>query len=348
MLRPILLAVAALAPCVASLLPQRAAPATVAERLAAAAAGLLATLDDEARSRAVLAFDAEERTNWQFVPGVYPGLPLAALDLGQRRAAHALLRTALGTQGTLKTRAILGLEDVLRARAEAAGQAAAHRDPERYALAVFGDPGRPEPWGFRFQGHHVSLNFTVVDAATVTSTPRFFGANPHEVRSGPYAGTRTLAEEEDGARAFLASLSEAQRQRARVAEEVPADILMGPGRDAEVLGEPVGIPWSALDQEQQIRLAAIVSNCLRDLDPEIARQELARARTAYPGLHFAWIGSTEPGAPHYYRLHAPTFVIEYDNIQDGANHSHTVWHDLRNGFGGDLLRAHLEAAHRRR
>lgn len=345
MLRRALLAVAVIAPAAAFGLDRAPAPAQVGARLAAAAGAFLDALPGELRGRTQLPFDGDERTDWQFVPGVYPGARLAELDLAQRRLAHALLREALGTQGTLKTLAIVRLEEVLRAAAEQAGRPADHRDPERYALAVFGEPGTGAPWGLRFQGHHVSLNLTVVDAATVTATPRFFGANPHELRDGPFAGTRVLADEEDAARRFVAALTDEQRGAAIVADTVPPDVVMGPGRSAELLGAPRGVAWADLDDTQRVLLAEIVSGCVRDLHPDIGRQELARLRTAFGGIHFAWMGSTERGAPHYYRLHAPTFVIEYDNVQDGANHSHTVWHDLRNGFGGDLLRAHYESAH---
>lgn len=351
MLRSSLLLVSVLAPLGALTLPSRLPEPSAAEQLAAAARTFLDTLDETGREKAALAFDDAERTTWNFVPGIYPGVPLADLDLAQRRAAHALLRAALGTQGTLKTLAIVRLEQVLRDRAARAGRTAevAMRDPERYALAVFGAPDAEGAWGFRFQGHHVSLNFTVVEGRAVTATPKFFGANPHELREGPYAGERVLAAEEDEARQLLHSLSEEQRAIAVLADEAPADIILGPGREADLLGPPKGLAWADMTGDQQRMLFDLLAVYVRDFAPELVGQEMARIRNAgLDDVRFAWMGGTARGEPHYYRIHGPDFVVEYDNIQNGANHSHTVWHDLRNGFGGDLLRQHHEAAHRDR
>lgn len=344
-----LLALAATLPLAAyaSLPPQGTRP-PLGDRLVSAAQAFLASLDDEQRAAASLPFEGAERTNWQFVPGIYPGVRLGSLGLDQRRLAWRLLETALSSQGTLKTAAIIELESFLREASVRAGKLDERRDPERYALAVFGSPDEG-PFGFRFQGHHVSWNFTVIAPDVVTSTPRFLGSNPHEVRSGPYLGRRVLGTEEDLARAFVRGLRDDQREKAILDEKVPADILTGPGRSAEVLGEPRGIAFGELDQPQKVQLLEILSELVRDLHPDLGRTELMRMRApGYDGLHFAWIGSTEPGQPHYYRVHGPALVLEYDNIQDGANHSHIVLHDLAAGFGGDLLRAHHESAHRGR
>jgi hypothetical protein len=342
-----LLALAATLPLAAyaSLPSTAAARPPIGERIGTAARAFLEALDDDQRAAAALPFDGAERTNWQFVPGIYPGVRIGTLDLSQRRLAWRLLETALSSQGSLKTAAIIELETFLREASERAGKLDERRDPERYAIAVFGSPDEG-PFGFRFQGHHVSWNFTVISPDTVTSTPRFLGTNPHEVRSGPYLGRRVLGAEEDMARAFVLGLSKEQREKAILDEKVPADILTGPGRTADVLGTPKGIAFGDLDQPQKVQLLEILSESIRDLHPDLGRTELMRMRApGYDGLHFAWIGSTDPGQPHYYRLHSPTLVLEYDNIQDGANHSHVVLHDLSAGFGGDLLRAHHEAAH---
>jgi hypothetical protein len=344
-----LLALAATLPLAAyASLPSQGTRPPLGDRLVSAAQAFLASLDDEQRAAASLPFEGAERTNWQFVPGIYPGVRLGSLGLDQRRLAWRLLETALSSQGTLKTASIIELESFLREASVRAGKLDERRDPERYALAVFGSPDEG-PFGFRFQGHHVSWNFTVIAPDVVTSTPRFLGSNPHEVRSGPYLGRRVLGTEEDLARAFVRGLRDDQREKAILDEKVPADILTGPGRSAEVLGEPRGIAFGELDQPQKVQLLEILSELVRDLHPDLGRTELMRMRApGYDGLHFAWIGSTEPGQPHYYRIHGPALVLEYDNIQDGANHSHIVLHDLAAGFGGDLLRAHHESAHRGR
>ncbi len=312
-----------------------------------AAAAFLASLDDGLRAKAQFAFAAKERTEWNFVPGSYPGVVLGELSLPQRRAAHALLRSALSARGYLKVTSIFALDLVLRQMAEERGGKAPHRDPERYAFAVFGTPSAESPWGWRVQGHHVSIHFTAATREVVAVTPAFLGANPAEVREGPSAGLRVLAAEEDLARALLTSLAPELRARAVIEEEAPADVILGPGRRADLLGAPKGLPGSAMDASQCATLALLLDEYARNLRPELAEQALSRMGAADLGsVHFAWAGSLEPGKPHYYRLHGPTFVIEYDNTQDGANHVHTVWRDLTRDFGADALRDHLEHDHK--
>lgn len=315
---------------------------TSASQLAQRALSLLASLNDAQRASASLAFDGEERTNWQFVPGVYPGVTLAALDVDQKRAVHDLLHAGLSASGYHKTTMIMGLEDLLREIAEAAGrtQEAATRDPGRYSLAVFGTPDPHAAWGFRFQGHHVSWNFTSVEGH-VSATPAFLGANPAEVRTGNHAGLRALPEEEDLARELLASMTPMQRLSALRETDAPADVIWGPGSLENTLGDPVGLAASDMNPQQRTRLDRLLETYLGNLDHGIAAEHRERIdRAGRDGIHFLWIGSTERGGGHYYRIHGPTFAIEYDNTQNGANHVHTLWHDLTGDFGGDLLRHH--------
>lgn len=335
---------AALAPVVALVLPR-------AERapgpLLRAAREFVAGLDDAARATAILPFDDAERQRWAFVPGQYPGVPLAALDLASRRRLHAVLRAALSETGYQTVSWIQRLELVLREAESKPDAPALHRDPERYALACFGDPRSESRFGLRFQGHHVSLNFLVVDGELVAGTPLFLGSNPHELRDGPFAGTRVLGRQDDLARALLASLDEEQRQRTMLAGEVPADIVLAPGRAADLLGAPRGIPRAALNEAQRAPFDALLEAFVDLLQPAHAARELARIRSAgLDAVHFAWLGSDAVGAPQYWRLHGPGFAIEWCNIQNGANHVHTVWNDLSNGFGVDVLREHLSGERR--
>jgi hypothetical protein len=298
---------------------------------ARAAQAFLDALPEELRAKAQFAFDDAERTRWHFVPQRYPGVELGALSLEQRRLAHDLVRSALSQQGYLKATAILSLEDILRDMAEARGQRAEHRDPERYALAFFGKPDARAPWGWRLQGHHLSLNFAFADGKPAV-TPLFLGANPAEVREGRRAGLRVLGAHEDRARALLEALDDAQRARAIVQREVPADIVAAPGRDPDV-GEPIGLAFGDMTAPQRALLRALLQAWAEDLHADLAQSQLARIEAAgFDAIRFAWIGATEPGQPHYFRLHGPTFVIEYDNVQDGANHVHTVWRDRERDF----------------
>jgi hypothetical protein len=314
------------------------------QRMASAAAGFLDSLRPDLRGRAAMTFEDPGRRDWHFVPRERPGVNLRDMNDDERRAAHALLRSALSSRGYLKVAGIMDLDAVLRDIARAAGQDGSVRDPGWYTFAVFGTPGAEGEWGWRVEGHHVSLNFTV-GAAGVAVTPSFLGAHPAEVRAGPHAGLRVLAAEEDLARELLASLDSSQRARAVIAAEAPRDILMSPGRGRDALGGDAGLPASEMTETQRSILSRLVEEYAGNLGHELSGAQRARLlEGGVEALSFAWAGPDQRGRPHYYRIAGGRFVIEYDNTQDGANHVHTVWRDFENDFG-DLLRAHLERDH---
>ncbi|CAG0980461.1 hypothetical protein PHYC_01739 [Phycisphaerales bacterium] len=319
-------------------------PSAAQSRLAGAAKEFLAALRPDLVPRARLPFEDRARTDWHFVPRQRPGVTLKALSPKERAAAHNLLRAALSSQGYLKAEAIMSLDAVLRELEQAAGGPGTSRDPELYTFAVFGDPAPDHPWAWRVEGHHLSLNFTCGAGEPVATTPSFFGANPAEVRTGPRAGLRVLAQEEDLARALLASLTPSQRARAVIAAEAPRDILLIPGRGRDALGEPSGLAASEMTDAQRDLLSQLLDEFVSNLKPDLAEAPRQRIRQALPEIHFAWAGSTERARGHYYRLHAPTFAIEYDNTQDHANHVHTVWRDFENDFG-DALLSHYREEH---
>jgi hypothetical protein len=238
----------------------------------------------------------------------------------------------------LKVEEIMSLDSVLRDLEKGRGPV---RDPLKYTVEVYGQPRDGGTWGWKIEGHHVSLNFTVAGGA-VTVTPAFLGANPAEVRRGERAGLRVLAAEEDLGRDLARSLSAEQRKAAVVSEEAPRDILAVPGRGLD--GVPAtGLAVAEMTGEQRALVERLLGEFAGNLRHEMAAPELERVRGA--GLEkvvFAWAGGMERGQGHYYRLSGPTFVIEYDNTQDGANHVHTVWRDRERDFGKDLLKEHLE------
>jgi hypothetical protein len=220
------------------------------------------------------------------------------------------------------------------------------RDPGNYSVSVFGTPGGSRPWGWRLEGHHLSLNFTLVPGKPIAVTPAFLGANPAEVHAGASKGLRTLGREQDLGHALARGMNEAQRRRMIIAARSLGDIVAGPGR-GEDLTSPAGVPAAGLEGAQRDRLVRLVEEYARNMRTELADDELRRIREAgLERLHFAWAGPTEPGQPHYYRIHGPTVLIEFDNTQNDANHIHTVYRDLRRDFGADLLRAHYIDGHR--
>lgn len=330
------LAVAAVAACA----PRAEQVRSPEGEMSVAASGFLASLTPELRARAAFAFDAPERTDWHFVPRAFHGVELGSLDARQRDRAMALLRAAASERGVRKAEDIMALDGVLRDLEQGRGQ---RRDPLAYAIAVFGTPGT-EPWGWRIEGHHLSLSFTGAGGLTAV-TPSFHGANPALVRGGAQQGLRVLHREEDLGFELLASLDAGQRAQAVVGSEAPADIQAVPGRSAASI-ESVGLSAAAMTGPQRVLLERLLRAYAEDLRPELAERELARIHAAgLERVRFAWMGGDRPGLAHYYRVSGPTFVIELDNVQDGANHVHALWRDRTRDFGDDLLGAHRAAAH---
>jgi Protein of unknown function (DUF3500) len=311
------------------------------EAMARAASGVLAALDPGQRKRASLAFRDAERLNWHYIPRRRQGLPFKDMPAPARASTHDLLKTGLSTVGYAKAVNVIRLEEVLR-QLETIGL---FRDPENYYVTIFGTPGSSEPWGWRFEGHHLSLNFTLVPSKPVAVTPAFFGANPAAVPSGPHQGLRALKDEQDFGLALAQILAPSFRPRLVIAPDSPGDIVSGPGR-SDSLKAPAGVALGEMAAEPRALALRLLETYARNVRTEIADAELrAMHEAGIERIHFAWAGAIDRARPHYYRLHGPTVLIEYDNSQNNANHIHSVWHDPRNGFGADLLRAHYRTGH---
>ena len=330
--------------------PAPASPAlggTVAA-MAEAARKFLQALSPGQKSRAQHAFDDGDRQSIKYIPLARTGVPLKALDTAQRQLAHALLKTGLAQAGYDKATKIMELDLVL-AELE---RNPVRRDPENYYFWVFGDPvvgasgkGAGKPWGWKVEGHHISLNFTIVDGALVAATPSFFGANPAEVRTGPMTGRRVLHAEEDLARELVLSFPEKQRAQVIFDAKAPPDIVTADHPIAAPLPE-VGVLVSAMTPAQKELLRRLLAEYAGALPAPLATARLGAVdRAGFDKLRFGWAGGTERGRPLYYRVAGPTFVLEYDNTQDNANHAHTVWRDFAGDFGRDLLHEHLKEAH---
>jgi len=313
----------------------------VRDAMARAAAAFLAALDAGRQRRAAFAFGDAERLNWHYVPRRRQGLPFKDMPAGARAATHELMKTALSVVGYEKATNVIRLEEVLR-QLETLGL---FRDSENYYVSIFGTPGTAGPWGWRLEGHHLSLNVTIVPGRPVAVTPAFMGANPASVPSGPLQGLRTLKDEQDLGLALAQNVAPSFRQRLVIAQSSLGDIVSGPGR-TESLKAPAGVSLGEMSPEQRALAMRLVETYARNMRAEIAEQELRVIRDGgLERIHFAWAGPIDPARPHYYRLHGPTVLIEYDNTQNDANHIHSVWHDPRNSFGADLLRAHYLGGH---
>jgi hypothetical protein len=302
----------------------------------------LVSLTAEQRARATFPFEDEERFNWHFIPRPRKGVPLKEMTPEQRHLAQALLSAGLSERGNIKAATVMSLEEVLRVLEK---DTIGRRDPDGYFFSVFGNPARQGTWGYRVEGHHLSLNFTLAKGG-LAGGPTFFGANPAEIRQGARRGLRALAPEEDLARDLLVSLSTGQRGVAIVNATAYKDILTEASRQAALQGQPSGLSASRMDARQREKLKALLDEYAGNLAPELAAGRAEQIRKAGSNVFFAWAGGAERGQPHYYRVQAPDFLIEYDNTQNDANHIHSVWRDFKGDFGLDLLKSHYQASHR--
>ena len=317
--------------------------ASPGEDMADAAGRFLAALTTDQKAKATFPLQDDERFNWHFIPKTRNGLQVKEMTPEQRPLALGLLNSAMSQRGFLKATTIMSLEQILHELEQGRGRFA--RDPELYHFSVFGTPGRNNTWAWRVEGHHLSLNFTIVKGTMTSVTPSFFGTNPAEVRTGPRKGLRVLGAEEDWARLLVQSLNDEQKKIAIVAEDAPNDIITVADRRARVL-EPKGLALSGMSEPQATLLWGIIREYIGRARQELAAEELEKIeQSGKNAIFFAWAGYVKSGERHYYRVQGPTFLLEYDNTQNDANHVHAVWRDLQNDFGEDLLKKHYSEAH---
>jgi hypothetical protein len=261
----------------------------------------------------------------------------------QRAAVHDLLKAGLSEKGYMTADAIMQLEAILNLIENPPGARprALERNPLKYFVWVFGTPGTRSTWGWKLEGHHVSLNFTIVNGALVSTAPHFFGANPAEVRDGPKKGLRLLGYEEDPARELVMMLDPSQRAKAVISTTAPNEILTRDNSTIKPLS-PTGIAATDLQPRQREMLMRIVDAYTSVMAPDLAADRMATlTKAGLEKISFAWAGEVERGRRHYYRVQGPTFLIEYDNTQGNGNHVHSVWRDFNGDWGRDLLREHL-------
>jgi hypothetical protein len=310
--------------------------------MARAARAWLAELDQRQRREAQLEWESRLREGWHYVPRGRPGVALRAMSAKQTSAAWDLLGSLLSARGLAQVKGGLTLEGILGELTGSPG----FRDSTNYALVIFGDPAGNGPWAWRFEGHHLSINVLVAPGHGVAVTPVFFGANPANVPKGHgHDGFRLLGAEEDQAFSLIQSLEGAVRTQATIADRSLGDIVSGPGREL-ALERYEGIALARLNDAQRTGVMRILELYAGTMREEVAAATMAKVREAgVEALHFAWAGSPARGRPHYFRVHGPTALVEYDNTQNGANHVHSVWIDPQSLFGRDLLKTHYQGAH---
>jgi len=304
--------------------------------MAESASRFLAALDDSQKGRVSFGFDDPERLNWHFIPRPRKGLPVKDMTPAQRALAFGLLQTGLGASGYLKATTIMSLEAILKDLEKGSGPV---RDPELYFVSVFGTPAPTGKWGWRVEGHHLSLNFTLENGAIVSATPAFFGSNPGEVRQGPRQGLRTLADLEDRALRLLQALDENQKKIAVTAEKAPNEIR-APNTPQPPTAEAEGIAFSQLTEDQKPMMGALIQAYAADMTPEVGTAWIKEIEKAgAESIRFAWTGVADRNGPHAYKVQGPTFLIEFNNTQNNANHIHAVWRNMLGDFSIPLAKA---------
>jgi len=306
------------------------------------ASEFLNSLNKEQKSKTQYKFNHDSKYFWHYLPAASfsrSGISLTELNNVQKELLFNLLRNSLSETGYAKTRQIISLEKVL---ADLSGNYD-YRDPEKYYIAFYGNPAIDSLWAWSFQGHHISLNFTILNGKT-SIAPRFFGANPATVKEGSRKGERTLAAEEDLGFELINSCSEVQNKKAIFQINSYFDIVTTNSAEVSPL-QPVGIKMKELNDSQQKILLLLIDEYLATLPVELANARMKKLKSEEINeISFGWAGGTKPGVGHYYRIQGKTFLIEFDNTQNNANHIHSVWRDFDGDFGRDLIREHYQSS----
>lgn len=330
------------------------AQAKTAGAMVQAATAFLASLTPEQRTKASMGFDDPERHVWQESPGVRSGVVLRDLTDAQKKLAMALLRTGLGERGYQKIQMSMAREPVLSAQQKTPeGQALRH--PDLFYITVFGTPSATAPWGWTYEGHHISTHFTV-RGNQVSTSPLFLGSQPNDFQAARLEGTalaaaqkipaalagRITAGEEDKARALVQSLDAKQRPLAVFdrTEKRDADMITGINtRRVTAIASP-GIPARQMTAQQKAMLVGLVEEYLAHFPADLAADRRRRLLEggALDQISFQWAGSTDLGQAHAYIVQGPAFIIEYAQIRNNTvGHVHTIWREFSGDFGGDLL-----------
>jgi Protein of unknown function (DUF3500) len=310
-------------------------------KMTGAADKFLASLTGDQKGKAVIDFDDKERFNWHFTPyqdnGKKPkhrGLPLEEMNKEQKEAALGLLRA--GTSGTGYERAttIMSLENILLDLEKGSGPT---RNPGNYFFSIFGTPSKTAAWGWRVEGHHLSLNFTLDKGKVVSATPAFFGANPAVFIGGARKGQEVLPEAEDYAKDLFKSLDDDQKKVAIQKEPFPE--IEEAAKTPTKVGEAKGLSAAKMTEKQRDLLQKLLQGYADRMPPDIAKVEMARVKDGgLDKVSFAYQGGLAQGEKHSYRIQGPSFVVEFLNIQDDsaknpADHIHSAWRSLKDDFG---------------
>ncbi len=303
----------------------------------------LNSLNSVQKEKAIVGFEDENRTRWHYFPSTMyhrEGIPLKELDANQKKLLHNLLQAYLSEKGYKKATDAIEFEGILRDLTNDP----VFRDAELYYVTFYGKPTNDKPWGWGFEGHHLSLNFTI-NGDHITYVPLFYGSSPAIVLSGPQKGRRALKNEEDMGLKLINILNADQRKKAIINDVAFKDILSGNKSEISPFKNE-GISISEMNSEQQELIIQLIYEYISSMPSELANSRMKNIKSEeIENIYFAWAGNTELRKPHYYRIQGKTFLIELDNTQNNANHIHVVWRDFDGDFGRNLIKEHYQKSH---
>ncbi|MFL2763988.1 MAG: DUF3500 domain-containing protein [Dehalococcoidia bacterium] len=315
------------------------------KKMQEAASSFYDNLDAKARNKALFHYLDGERIFWYYPPLNRHGLPLKDMTKELKSLVFTLLETGLSSDAFNQTLQIINHELILKELEIRENIKTFVRDPERYYFTIFGNPKSKDPWGWRFEGHHVSIHFSIWSDKIISVTPLFLGVNPAEVKDGDSKGLRILKKREDLAFELVNSMNKDQHHIATIYENTPKDIITYNSSRVTV---PVveGISWDELKIGQQKLLKLLIAEYVNQVDPNLVKSKLEYLESnTLKSVKFGWAGGINLGEAYYYRIHGGNLFIELDNYQSGANHVHSVWRDVENDFAQDVLRKHLLSYH---
>jgi len=317
----------------------------LAQKMIIAAENFYNSLSDNQKGMTFFNYLDGERLFWYYPPLNRHGLPLRDMDETQISLAFELLSTGLTKKSYLQAKQIINLETILGPLEKSQGKVSFKRDPALYYFTIFGTPNQNDLWGWRVEGHHISIHFSIWKNKIISMTPFFFGSNPAEVKAGPARGLRVLKEREDIAFELINSLDLSQKNIAVIYPEAPYDILTYNSSKVSLPKEE-GLKVSKMNKTQKNILCKLLSEYLDQVPKALSTKKFDKLENyGIDNLFFAWGGGKESGKKHYYRIHGGDLVVEFDNYQNDANHVHSVWRDVENDFGYDILKEHLLAFH---
>jgi len=305
-----------------------------------AATKFINSLDSSQKVKSIFEFEEMSRYEWHFLPGsmtTRQGISIKDIDTIQKENFYILLKYFLSERGYDRTKEIMTYEYLLQ-ELEPNNR---HRIPENYFVAIYGHPNQDSIWGWKFSGHHLALNFTIVNNK-IAFAPFFFGISPAIVKGSNIKEKRIIKDEEDLAFKLINSLSKLQKQKTIFQLKAFTEIVTTNAQQVAPLTS-VGLTAREMTYEQKSILNQLLVAYLSSMPKQIASARMKRIATEdMEVIRFGWAGGLIPGEPHYYRIQGKTFLIEFDNTQDNANHIHSVWRDFNGDFGSDLLKEHYQ------